>query len=83
VSARQLDALVSVLGPALAEWAARDEPGAQPGVRQSANVAMAAIDDMLASLHRIRSRLVTEIRGSDDATIARVDAMLAARTMAS
>ena len=37
---------------------------------------MAAIDGMLRDLHAMRARLVSEIRGSDDATAARVDAML-------
>ena len=37
---------------------------------------MDAIDTMLAALHAMRSRLVSEIRASDDASAARVDAML-------
>jgi hypothetical protein len=77
--ALSLDAMTGVLGPALATWAARDETQPQPGVRQAANTAMAAIDDMLAALHRVRGQLVGEIRRFDDATMARVDAMLAER----
>ena len=38
---------------------------------------MAAADDMLSTLHRVRQQLVTEVRRSDDANAARVDAMLA------
>jgi hypothetical protein len=38
---------------------------------------MDAIDDMLADLHAARPALVGEIRASDDATNARIDAMLA------
>jgi hypothetical protein len=34
---------------------------------------------MLHELHAMRARLVGEIRASDDATAARVDAMLAAK----
>ena len=40
---------------------------------------MDAIDAMLAELHALRSRLTGEMRASDDATAARVDALLAAR----
>jgi hypothetical protein len=68
---------LDALGGALATWATRDDSTAQPDVRQSANTAMAAIDAMLAELHSARSALVGEIRASDDATDARVDALLA------
>ena len=66
-----------VLGVALAQWAARDDTRPQPEVRQAANTAMDAVDSMLGELHQLRSRLVGEIRVSDDAAAARVDAMLA------
>lgn len=42
----------------------------QPDIRQAANTAMVAIDDMLSGLHRLRQRMVTEIRQADDATAA-------------
>jgi hypothetical protein len=71
------DGHVGVLGVALAQWAARDDTRPEPEVRQAANTAMDAIDAMLAELYELRSRLVTEIRVSDDATAARVDALLA------
>jgi hypothetical protein len=74
----RLDAMTAVLGPALATWAARDDARPQPGVRQTANTAMAAIDDMLTALHRARQQLVSEIRVSDDANMARADELLAA-----
>jgi hypothetical protein len=57
-------------------WAARDDEKAQPDVRQAANHAMDAIDAALRELYGIRSRLVGEIRASDDATAARVDELL-------
>jgi hypothetical protein len=38
---------------------------------------MDVIDGMLADLHAMRSRLVGETHASDDATAARVDALLA------
>ena len=60
----------------LAAWQARDDR-AGAAARRSANDAMDAIDAMLAELHTLRARLVSEIRASDDATAARVDAMLA------
>ena len=65
-----------VLGLALAQWMARDDSKAQPAIRQAANTAMDEIDTMLSELHALRSRLVSEIRASDDATATRVDALL-------
>ena len=72
----KLDDHVTALDHALAAWETRDDTQAQPGVRRAANTAMDAIDALLADLHRMRSRLIGEIRASDDATAARVDAML-------
>jgi hypothetical protein len=40
---------------------------------------MGAIDGMLAALHKARADLVAQVRAYDDATAARVDAMLASR----
>jgi hypothetical protein len=54
---------------------ARDKAAA----RRAANVAMGTIDGMLAALHTARATLVAEVRAYDDATAARVDAMLASR----
>ncbi len=71
------DGYNGVLGVALAQWMARDDSGAEPEVRRAANTAMDMIDAMLAELHLLRSRLVSEIRVSDDATAARVDELLA------
>ena len=70
------DAL-AVLSGALVTWATRDDSKAQPAVRESANTAMAAIDDMIAGLQAARAALVAEIRASDDASGARIDALLA------
>lgn len=67
-----------VLGVALAQWMARNDSKADPDARRAANTAMDEIDAMLADLHQLRSLLVGEIRESDDANAARVDAMLAA-----
>jgi len=72
-----LDAQLGVLGVAVAQWSVRDDSKAQPEIRQAANVAMAAVDDMLSTLHRLRGQLVTEIRQSDDASAARADALIA------
>jgi hypothetical protein len=58
----------------LAAWEARDEPDAP--ARRAASYALNAIDGALASLHRVRARLVGEIRAADDATAARADALL-------
>lgn len=67
------------LGPFLAHWAAHDDTRPCPAERQAANAAMDAIDRALRELHQLRERLVGDIRASDDATDARVDALLAAR----
>jgi len=67
---------MGVLSAALGQWEARDDSKPQAQVRQAANRAMDIIDKMLAELHQLRSRLTAEIRASDDATAARVDAML-------
>lgn len=75
----RLDGHNGVLGVALAQWMGRSEDRPEPEVRRAANTAMDAIDAMLAELHQLRSRLLTEIRASDDATARRVDAMFAAR----
>jgi len=66
-----------ILGAALGLWETRDDSKPQPQVRQAANRAMDTIDAMLRELHAMRSRLTGEIRASDDATSARVDATLA------
>lgn len=73
----KLEAPGIILGAALALWEGRDDSKPQAQVRQAANRAMDIIDKMLAELHQLRSRLTAEIRASDDATAARVDAMLA------
>jgi hypothetical protein len=74
-----LQVQASVLAGALDLWRTRDDTKPQPEARKAANLAMDQIDSMLADLHRLRSRLVSEMRDSDDATAARVDAFLEAR----
>lgn len=68
---------VEDLSVALATWSDRDDTQPQPHARRAANTAMDAIDAALRDLHELRSRLVTEIRASDDVTNARVDQLLA------
>jgi hypothetical protein len=72
----RLDEHNGVLGIALAQWMARDDTKAQPAIRQAANTAMDQVDAMLSELHALRARLVSEIRDSDDASDARVGALL-------
>jgi len=67
-----------VLAIALAQWMARDDSKPDPDARQAANTAMDAIDGMLRELHALRSRLVGEIRVSDDETMRRAGELLAA-----
>ncbi len=73
----KLEDPMGVLAIALGQWEDRDDSKAQPEVRRAANTAMDAIDGMLRDLYAMRSRLVGEIRQADDATGARVDALLA------
>ena len=73
----RLDGYNGVLGVALAQWMARDDSRAEPEVRQAANPAMDMIDAMPPRPTCCRSRLVGEIRASDDQTAARVDELLA------
>lgn len=75
----RLEDLAGVLGTALATWATRDDSKAQPEARRAAAEAMGAIDGMLFQLHAARAALVSEIRRSDDAALARADALLAER----
>ena len=74
----KLEDPMGVLSIALGQWEDRDDSRPQPEVRRVANTAMDAIDAMLAELHAMWTRLVGEIRQADDATAARVDAMLTA-----
>jgi len=78
-AAESLSSRLEILSGALQVWAGRDPTKPQPEVRRAANEAMAAVDDLLGQLHRLRSTLVGEIRASDDATAARVDELLARR----
>ena len=73
----RLDGQLGVLAVALAQWTARDDTRPQPEVRRAASTAVDAVDLMLRELHQLRARLMAEIRASDDATAARVDAPLA------
>ena len=76
----KLEDPVGVLSIALGQWEDRDDTRPQPRARQAASKAMDTIDAMLAELHAMRARLLSEIRASDDANGARADAMLAARS---
>jgi thiamine monophosphate kinase len=71
--------LVEDLSAAHAMWGWRDDSKAQPQVRGAANTAMDSIDGLLHELHQLRAAMVTEIRRYDDATAARVDALLEKR----
>jgi hypothetical protein len=68
---------IGILGVALARWSERDDTRPQPEIRQASNTAVDAVDELTRRLFALRRRLVTEIRASDDATAARVDALLA------
>jgi hypothetical protein len=66
---------VDDLGVWVAIWSARREPDAH--ARRCASDAIGGIDAALAALHRVRARLVAEVRQADDATEARTDELLA------
>jgi hypothetical protein len=78
----KLEDPMGVLSVALGQWERHDDSKPQPEVRRAVNTAMDAIDGMLADLHAMRARLVSEVRAADDATAARVDALLAGRQAA-
>ena len=63
------------LGTWLGIWCNRAEPDAH--ARRCASDAVDAIDSMLRDLHKIRARLIGEIRRSDDLRAAAVDELLA------
>jgi hypothetical protein len=67
------------LGAFLAIWQARDDTKPDAHARRAASGAVDAIDAAIRKLHKIRQKLVSEIRASADATAARVDALLAER----
>jgi len=73
----QMAAQAGLLDIALMAWAGRDDSKAQLGVRRAANTAITTIDDMIRELQATRAALVTEIRASNDAAMARTAAMLA------
>jgi hypothetical protein len=68
---------ISQLTAALTVWATRNDNHPQAVVRQAANVALAAIDDMLGDLFEVRQKLVREVRESDRAADRRTDALMA------
>lgn len=70
---------VEDLAVALAIWQARDDAKPDAHARRAASGAVDAIDAAIRELHKIRQQLVPEIRASDDATAARVDALIAER----
>jgi hypothetical protein len=72
----KLEDPMGVLAVALAQWETRDDTKPQPEIREAANTAMAAINAMTRELDAMRSRLLSEIRVSDDATTARAEALL-------
>ena len=72
----RLDVHLGRLGAALVTWGTRDDSRAQPEVTRAGHAAVEAIDAMLAELHRLRAQLLDEIRVSDDAAMARADALL-------
>lgn len=71
-----LDVETAALLSELAAWRLRDDSSPQPGVRAAAHGALRRIDRMLADLFAARAALMAEIRQSDDAAMARTEALL-------
>jgi hypothetical protein len=74
----RLENLAGVLSATLAQWATRDDTKGegQAVIRDAADTAMETIDAMLRDLHTARAILAAEIRRSDDAAMARTEALL-------
>ena len=74
----RLENLAGVLSAALKQWATRDDTTGegQAVIRDAADTAMETIDAMLRDLHAARAVLTAEIRRSDDAAMARTEALL-------
>ena len=73
----KLEDRMGILSVALGEWEDRDSAVSPVAARVAASRAMKEIDAMLAELHAMRARLVSEIRASDAAADARADDLLA------
>ena len=71
-----LEDYLGVAAVGLAQWETRDDTRAQPHIRHAANDALDAIDAMLRDLQLMRSRLVGEMRVSDDVAMDRSAALL-------
>jgi hypothetical protein len=74
-----LDVETAALLSELAAWRLRDDTRPQAGVRAAADGALRRIDRMLADLQAARAALVTEIRASDAAAMARTGQLLGER----
>ena len=72
----RLDDPVNALALALRQWAGRDDSRAETRLRRAAGEALDVIDGLLAELQVMRGRLVSEVRVSDDAAMARSEALL-------
>jgi hypothetical protein len=60
----------------LAVWSARADACLETHARRCASDAVNAIDTIIAELHGIRGRLISEIRVGDDAAMEHADALL-------
>jgi hypothetical protein len=67
---------VGLLAVRLAQWSYRDTACDRAAAREAGGGAVDAIDVMLRELYRLREQLITEIRQSDDAAMARSAALL-------
>lgn len=76
---RNIGAQFDKLAVSLVKWDGRDNSVPQPEVRQAGSDAIAAIDAMSRDLYQLREQLVGQMRETDDAADARIDALLAKR----
>lgn len=68
---------VETLAVALSWWSTRDDSKPQPEVREYANLAVSTVDSLSRLLSQTRSRLLGEMRQSDEAGMRRTEKLLA------
>ena len=78
-AARVIVGQLEYLPAVVATWESRSEDRPDAEARRAGSDAIDIIDDCLTALHALRASLISQIRTSDDANAARVDALLARR----
>jgi len=71
-----LDDELGLMNVNLAVWIARDDSKADAAVVRAGNQVVDSIDAMLARLHQLRARMVSERREDQDLAVVRADELL-------